>query len=591
MNGTDQEDYSGDVMRDAGAGESKNVFTQIGTGEIGGKAQGLVRLEGILRNQLNRDKLRGIEVDIPWFRVIGTDWFDAFMEQNRLYNIALSDTRDRHMVNAFQKGVLPAELMDDLKKLISEVHVPLAVRSSSRLEDALDEPFAGVYGTKMVPNNQFSPETRLRALAEAVKFVYASTFTQNAKSYRRALGRSDKEEKMAVMIQEVVGMRHGDRFYPNISGVARSYNFYALGHATPQDGLVCLALGLGKTIVDGGRSWHYCPVCPKAKPPFGSIKEMLNETQTEYWCVNMGKPPLSDPTQETEYLFEGNLGHAEEDGVLHELASTCDPQSERLTMGIGRRGPRVLDFAPLLELGDIPFNEVVREVMTVCEDEYHGPVEIEFAANFGRAGTERAKFGFLQVRPMFVSEDHVDVAEHELNGSNVFVASRNVLGNGQSDVIKDVVYVRRDRFDAKDSWLVAGELDAMNRILLEAERPYLLVVLGRLGSSDPWLGVPVKWGQVSGARVVVEAFSDEMNVDMSQGSHFFHNVTCLKIFYFSTDKTGEFPVNWQWLEGHEGVHESKYVRHVELGKPLHVKVDGKSGRGVIRFEGPDSVGN
>ena len=252
-------------------------------------------------------------IDIPWFWVIATDWFDRFMEQNRLYDIALSDTRDPHMANAFQKAELPAELTEELKNLIAEVHVPLAVRSSSLLEDALQEPFAGVYATKMVPNNQFSTEARLRTLVESIKFVYASTFTRDAKSYRQAMGRSHRDEKMAVIIQEVVGLRHGDRFYPNVSGVARSYNFYALGHARPENGVVSLALGLGKTIVDGGRTWTYCPSHPKAKPPFGSTKELLNQTQTQFWSVNMGKPPTYDPIQETEYLFEGNLGHAEED--------------------------------------------------------------------------------------------------------------------------------------------------------------------------------------------------------------------------------------------------------------------------------------
>lgn len=591
MNGKEKPYRQDRVSPAATPGGAREPYTFIGTGDIGGKARGLARLERILKDRVDGRDFPGVDVDIPWFWVIGTDWFDVFMEENNLHDIALSDTRDRHMANAFQKADLPAALTDELKKLIAEVHVPLAVRSSSLLEDTLDEPFAGVYETKMVPNNQFSPESRLRALGDAVKFVYASTFSRNAKSYRRALGRSDEEEKMAVLVQEVVGQRHGDRFYPNISGVVRSYNFYALGHARPEDGVVCLAMGLGKTIVDGGRSWNYCPAHPKSKPPFGSMKEMLNETQTEFWAVNMGKPPSYDPTEETEYLVQGNLGHAEADDVLRELASTYDPQSDRLSLGTGTRGPRVLDFAPLLQLGDIPFNELVRRVMTVCEDEYHGPVEIEFAANFSRGREKNARFGFLQVRPMFVSDEQIEIEEREMTRESVLVASRQVLGNGQSDEIKDVVYVRPDRFNAKDSWLIAAELDAMNRILLDADRPYLLIVFGRLGSSDPWLGIPVKWGQVSGARVIVEASSAELNVDMSQGSHFFHNVTCLKVLYFSADKTGEFEFDWQWLETRKELHESKYVRHVGLDQPLHVKVDGKSGRGVIRVEGTDQVGD
>jgi hypothetical protein len=589
VNNKDGSYPQGEVKAAGGIAPSGKFFTQLGTGEIGGKARGLVLLGDILRNRFDRGVFSGIEVDIPWFWVISTDHFDRFMEKNRLYAVALSETKDQHMANAFQRAKLPAELMDELKKLISEVHVPLAVRSSSLLEDALKEPFAGVYDTKMVPNNQFSTEARLRTLVEAIKFVYASTFSRDAKSYRQAMGRSHEEEKMAVMIQEVVGLRHGDRFYPNVSGVARSCNFYSLGYTQPEHGVVSLALGLGKTIVDGGRTWTYCPAYPKVKPPYGSTKELLAQTQTQFWAVNMGKPPAYEPIQETEYLLEGNLRHAEEDGVLAKVASTYDPDTDRLTPGTARPGARVLDFVPLLEIIDVPLNDLVRNLLTICEDELGNHVEIEFAADFGQGAASDARFGLLQVRPMFISDDRIEVMEQELCGENVVVASEQVLGNGQLDSVKDIVYVKPDAFSAKDSWLIAAELDEMNRRLLDEGRPYALVVLGRLGTSDPWLGIPVRWGQVSGAKVVVEAFSPEMSVDMSQGSHFFHNVTCLRILYFSADKTGQYPVNWEWLDRQKEVRDSKYVRHVTLNGSLHVKVDGKSGRGVICYERADPV--
>lgn len=574
----------GDTGLDPASPRPRGVFTQIGGGAIGGKAQGLARFETVLRDRLKRETFPSFTVEIPWFWVVASDWFDSFMQRNDLYDIALSDTRDVHMANAFQRAELPAELVEELRPLIAEVKLPLAVRSSSLLEDAMEEPFAGVYSTKMVPNNQFSPEARLRTLVEAIKFVYASTFSRNAKSYRRAMGRSNRDEKMAVMIQEVVGLRHGNRFYPNVSGVARSYNFYALGHARPEDGVVSLALGLGKTIVDGGRTWTYCPAYPRAKPPFGSTKELLTQTQTQFWSVNMGKPPTYDPIQETEYLFEGNLRDAEEDGVLREVASTYDSQSDRIVLGTGPPGPRVLNFAPLLELDDIPLNDLVRALLSISEEAMGSAVEVEFALSLGDGGRRSARFGFLQVRPMFVSEDQVEVREHELRGDQVLVASEQVLGNGRLDTIQDVVYVKPDVFSAKDTWIIAAELDEMNRRLLESNRPYLLVVMGRLGTSDPWLGIPVKWGQVSGAKVVVEAASSAMNVDMSQGSHFFHNVTCLRILYFSADKTGRYPMKWEWLQRQKGVRELPFVRHVVLDEPLHVKVDGKSGRGVIFHE-------
>jgi hypothetical protein len=569
---------------------SRKSFARIGTGCLGGKAQGLAHLEIILAESYDAGAFAEFEVDIPWFWAISTEWFDLFMEENRLYDIALSDTKDRHMASAFQRAELPEELIAQLREVIADVHAPLAVRSSSLLEDAMQEPFAGVYDTKLVPNNQFSSNARLKILVEAIKFVYASTFSSDAKSYRRAVGREDMEEKMAIMIQEVVGMRHGDRFYPNVSGVARSYNFYAMGHAQPENSVNSLALGLGKTIVEGGSSWTYCPVFPQAKPPYASNEDMLKQTQTEFWCINMGKPPGYAPMQETEYLLQGNLAHAEEDDVLKEIASTYNPQSDRLTTGIGSKGPRVLNFAPILDIKDIPLNDLVKHLLDICEKALGNAVEIEYAVNFN-SKRGKTRFGFLQVRPMFVSDDKVEVQEHELLEDRAIVASEQVLGNGQLDNILDVVFIKRDVFSAKNTWLIAAELDEMNRWLLERERPYLLVVVGRLGTCDPWLGIPVKWGQVSGAKVIVEASSQGMNVDMSQGSHFFHNVACLRVLYFSADKTGKYPLRWDWLESHKNARESLYVRHIELQTPLHVKVDGKNCRGVVWHERADAVGD
>ncbi len=563
------------------AEHSTGSTLKIGKGEIGGKAHGLIHIERFLADSFDQSVYPKFKIEIPWFWLIATDWFDLFMERNNLYNIALSDTKDRHKVNSFLSAELPRELVCELRKRIDGIHAPLAVRSSSLLEDAINEPFAGVYDTKMIPNNQFSSESRLRTLCEAIKFVYASTFSRNAKSYRQGMGRSHREEKMAVMIQEVMGLRHGDRFYPNISGVARSYNYYSFGKARPENGVVSLALGLGKTIVSGGRAWTYCPAYPRAKPPFGSVKELLKETQIQFWAVNMGKIPAFDPLQETEYLFEGNLGHAEEDGVLREIASTFDPQSDRINIGIGTRGPRVLDFAPLLELDDIPLNDLLVDLLKTCENALGKPVEIEFAVNIPRNGHEKIRFGFLQIRPMFLSDDQVEIKEEELTGDRVLIASKQVLGNGQLDTIKDIVYVKPDVFSAKDSWLVAAELDEINRTLIEVERPYLLVVIGRLGTSDPWLGIPVEWGQVSGCKAVIEASTSGMNVDMSQGSHFFHNVACLRILYFSMDSTGQYPINWEWLKNQKEVNNLRFVRHVALDKPLRIKVDGNTSWGVI----------
>jgi len=563
------------------------VFNRIGGGEIGGKAQGLVHIKDILDSHFGAKAFSKFTVGIPHLTVITTEMFDRFMEINRLYDLALSDTIDNHIANAFQKAELPEELVEKLRDLLATIDTPLAIRSSSLLEDAMKQPFAGVYATKMLPNNQFSDDARLRTLIEAVKFVYASTFFRNAKLYLKAAGRSHEEEKMAVIIQEIVGIRHGNRFYPSISGVARSYNFYSLGYAKPENGVVSLALGLGKTIVDGGRSWTYCPAYPKVDPPFSSTKDLMTQSQTDFWTVNMGKPPSYDPIRETEYLCKGNLKDADNDGVLKHLASTYDPQSDRITMGVGASGPRVLNFSPLLQLDDIPLNELLKELLKTCEEAYGSPVEIEFAVNPGLEQSSPWRFGFLQVRPMFVSKDIVEVGEKELHDNNVLLATEQVLGNGMLESIKDVVYVKPDVFSSKDTGLIAAELDDLNRRLVEDSKPYLLIVIGRLGTSDPWLGIPVQWGQVAGAKSIVETSVDQMNVDMSQGSHFFHNVTSFHVLYFSTRKTGEFSVNWEWLNNQEAVRDCQFVRHVALDKPLTIRVDGKSKRGVISYERPD----
>lgn len=561
--------------------DSEEDFTRIGPGEIGGKAQGLAAIKSILESHFGPDSFPGFTVSIPRLTVISTTMFERFMERNNLYEKAYSDARDDHIAYAFQKAELPAELVGDLRALVNQVHTPLAIRSSSLLEDAMHEPFAGVYGTKMVPNNQHVADNRFHVLVEAVKFVYASTFFRNAKNYLMATGRRIEEEKMAVIIQEVVGLRHANRFYPHISGVARSYNFYATGHARPEDGVACLALGLGKTIVDGGLAWPYSPAFPSANPPYGTLRELMKQTQTDFWTVNMGKPPAYDPIRETEYLCQGDLVHAEKDKVLKYLASTYNQGSDKITLGTGSEGPRLLNFAPILQMNDIPLNKLVKALLKVCEETFKSPVEIEFAVTLDKERGLPARFGFLQVRPMFVSDAKVDVHASDLESARALAASESVLGNGVVDTLHDVIYVKPETFSAKDTSLIGEELDQLNRHLLDEGRHYLLIVFGRLGSADSWLGIPVEWGQVAGARVIVEASLPQMNVDLSQGSHFFHNVTSLQVCYFSMDKTGKYPIRWDWLEKQETVEETRFVKHVQLASPLLIKVDGRNGRGVI----------
>lgn len=565
----DDSDYRLISMR---RGSGRNDPLREGREEIGGKAQGLLAMRHAIAGAGSHFK-----VGIPRMTVLGTSVFEAFMLRNQLWDVALSDLPDDRIAHAFQEADLPFEVLGDLRSLSNRWTVPLAVRSSGWFEDATRLPFAGVYQTKMIPNNWLDADTRFQKLVEAIKFVWASTFFKIAKDYCTATDMCMGNEKMAVIIQEIVGKRYRDRFYPELSGVARSFNYYPVKPAQPEDGVVSLALGMGKTIVDGEKMWVYSPAYPERPPPFKSPQELLDETQNEFWVVHMGEPPVYNPIKETEYLRKLNLTAAEQDGTLHHLASTYDLETGRLSIGTGVRGPRVLNFAPLLSMNEIPLNRLISEILVRCEQTMGCPVEIEFAATF-----DPHRFGFLQVRPMVVPTGDLQVTDADLVDINTVLASETVLGNGIVEGIEDIVYVIPQRFNLKDTRQIAEELEKHNHRLLAEKRPYVLIVFGRLGTLDPWLGIPVTWGQICGARVVVEATQENVRVELSQGSHYFHNIINLGVIYFGMPFSSPYRVDWDRLKSQPLVEEYQYTRHVRLPAPLYVKVDGRSGRGIIR---------
>jgi hypothetical protein len=443
------------------------------------------------------------------------------------------------------------------------------------------EPFASVYGTKMIPCNQPDPETRFRRLTEAIKFVYASTFFSDARSYMKSTHHTTSDEKMAVIIQEVVGTRFGDRYYPHISGVARSHNYYPFGHAKPEEGVVDLALGLGKTIVDDGCAWSYSPEYPQADPPYNSIGDLLKQTQTSLWAINMGKPPAYDPINEIEYMVKADLGDAEYDGTLRHLVSTFRPENERIVMGAQDRGPRIVNFAPILKAGVLPLNDLVKLLLKTCEGTLGTPVEIEFAVTLGRERPGPARLGFLQLRPMVTSGESVDVGPDDLVGDEVIVASEMVMGSGCVDTIHDVVFVKPEAFEVDHTVEIAEEIDGINRGLVEVKQPYLLIGFGRWGTSDPQGGIPVKFGQIAGAKIIVEVTLPDLDFSLSQGSHFFHNLTSFRIIYFSVRHSADYKIGWDRLNRQALVAETEHVKHVRFDSPLVVKADGRTGRGVI----------
>lgn len=560
--------------------ESDEHFTVLGGGALGGKASGLAAARKMIQQTFAADDFPNVELGIPRLLVLQTDLFDQFVTQNNLPGVIGPDWPDDRIAHAFIRADMPALILGDLRSLIRRMDRPLAVRSSSLLEDALHHPFAGVYVTKMIPNNQSSIDARFKALIEAIKYVWASAYFRGARNYLRAIGRTIADEKMAVIIQEVVGERFGDRFYPVISGVARTHNFYPTGHAQPRDGVVNLALGLGKTIVDGGVTWSYSPRYPRHRPPVGSDRDLLANTQRQFWAVNMAAVAY-DPVNEIEHLAHCSLDDAEWDDVLRFTASTYDPAGDRLRLGTALPGPRVLTFGPILELDEIPLNPIIERLLESCRDALESDVEIEFALTLDRQRGLPARFGLLQVRPMMVAQDCVEIDDADLNDARALLASDSVLGNGAFDTIQDVVYVRPDAFDAKHTAAIAREIESINVRLVDEERPYVLIGFGRWGSSDPWLGIPVEWPQVCGARVIVEATLPDMNVDASQGSHFFHNMISFRVLYFTVRHDGAYAPDWDWLERQPAESETQFIRYLRLAAPLHVRVDGRTGRGVV----------
>ena len=551
---------------------------RIGEGALGGKAQGLLRAHRVLAGRAAAPAGAGLAVDVPALVVLASGFFDAFVERNGLSALATSGANDREIAAAFHRGAVPAELVGDLRAVAEEVRAPLAVRSSSVLEDALGQPFAGVYGTKFVPGDQPGAEERFRSLLDAVKFVWASTCFARARSYLQAVGRDEPHDRMAVLVQEVVGRRHDGRYYPEISGVARSYNFYPVGTARPEDGVLDLALGLGKTIVDGGRCWTVSPAQPRVGPPFASARDLVEATQTEFWAIRVGARPPYDPMSEVEFLVRAGLAEAESDGALSRTASTFDPGSERLWPGLGRAGPRVLDFAPVLVHDELPLADTVRGLLEDCAGALGAPVEIEFAVSLPPRAP--ARFGLLQVRPLLVSSAVIEVPESALAAPGTLVVSRAGMGNGRR-LLEDVVYVDPARFEARATPAIALELERLNRALAAARRPYLLIGFGRWGSADPWLGIPVRWDQISGARAIVEATIPGMSPEPSQGSHFFHNLSSFDALYLTVAPGEHRGVDWEYFAAQACVDETEHVRHVRCARPVRVEVDGRSRRGGV----------
>lgn len=557
-------------------------FLRIGGGSLGGKARGLAFIRHLLHNNRMVRRFAGVQVAVPPSVVLATDVFDQFLAENNLLDFAIHSTDDADILQQFVAAPLPADVRESLLAFLSEVHYPLAVRSSSLLEDSQYQPFTGVYETFMLANQDPDLLIRLEQLMEAIKRVYASMFSQHAKGYVRATPYRLEEEKMAVIVQRVVGTIHGRRFYPDFSGVVRSHNFYPVAPMSYGDGIAAVALGLGRTVVDGGKCLTFCPRYPRNLVQFSSVEDILANSQREFWALeleHMERPrnPVAD-LREVQF----GLDAAETDGTLHNLGSTYSADNHVIYDGLSRPGTRIVSFAPVLKHGVFPLAPILERLTKIGEEAFGRPVEIEFAVRLPHLPDEPAEFGFLQIRPLVLSREGEELRMEDVNPERLICQSSKVLGNGRIQDLRDIVVVDFNRFERSRSQEVAEGVALLNAKLGVDGAPYLLIGVGRWGSNDPWLGIPVEWDEISGARVIVEAGFRDFRVTPSQGSHFFQNLTAFQVGYFTANPdAGEGFVDWEWLSAQPAVEEQSCVRHLHFESPLAVVMNGRTSRGMI----------
>lgn len=555
-------------------------FARIGEGSLGGKGRGLAFIDNIIKNHPELNKYENMPVMIPKTVVLCTDIFDEFMDSNDLYPLALSEASDEDILNAFIKAHLPEKLAEDCRVLMKTVPGPLAIRSSSLLEDAHYQPFAGIYSTYMIPPLD-DMEARLEMLGDAIKSVYASVFYKDSKAYMTATSNVIDQEKMAVIIQEVVGQAHETRFYPSISGVARSINYYPVDDQKAEDGIVNMALGLGKYIVDGGQNLRVDPYQPKKIMQLSEMEMALRETQTRFLALDLSKTQLDFKTDDGFNLLNLSVRQADKDGVLKWISSTFDSYDQVIRDGY-YEGPsrKIISFCGILQYDVLPMPEILQQVLRHGSEAMQRPVEIEFAANVNDDKT--GEFYLLQIRPMVDNKMNLDEDLDELNDEDMILRSESAIGHGVMPDIYDVVYVKTDGYSASKNPVIAEQIEKINDKMLAEGREYVLVGPGRWGSSDSWLGVPVKWPAISGARVIVECGLTDYRIDPSQGTHFFQNLTSLGVAYFTINPyKGDGLFDEAWLNAQPAVEETEYVRHVRLEKPCTAKVDGMKKKGVV----------
>jgi hypothetical protein len=558
--------------------DAEETFTRLGGGSLGGKGRGLAFLFALFAQKRIDIMLPNCRTRIPDTLVIGTEMFDRFMEENNVIATLGTDMPDEDIKSIFLKCRIPGDLCQSLSKYLEHLREPLAVRSSSLLEDSQNQPFAGIYSTYMLPNNSQDDDIRLQQLCDAIRLVYASVFFKSARAYIQSTVHTSEEEKMAIVLQKMVGNVYGERFYPVLSGVAQSYNFYPVEPLKREDGIVSVALGLGNIVVDGGKVLSVSPNHPDNVLGFSTPEQVMQNSQNQFFVLDMGKGSQDLKLGEHTTLLSLPISDAEPDGTLDYVASTYDINDSRLMDGAAGHGPKLITFAGVLKYNMLPMLNVIKPLLDIGARGMGGHVEMEFALMFDTSGNP--EFYVVQIRPLTSLKERIRVTIDQSAIDEALVFSDRAMGNGNLEGIRDVVFISPERFDNTQTVEIAGEVDAVNATLKGV--PYLLIGPGRWGTRDRFLGIPVTWDNISYARAMIEIELDDFRIDPSQGTHFFHNITSLGIMYFSVHHGGKRNIiKWDWLDNASPEFQGKYVTHVRLPYELTIKVDGRTGSGII----------
>jgi len=562
--------------------DSNRYIIRIGEGSFGGKGRGLAFLSHFVENIDFKKILPDLDIRIPSTAILGADEFTDFIQRNNLYRKIYIEQKYDSVRELFLKSSFTERIKNQLRKYVEVINEPLAVRSSGLFEDSLLQPFAGVYETFMLPNNHPDIEVRFQQLVTAIKMVYASIFSPSARAYFEAVNYKIEEEKMAIIIQKVVGEKAHNRFYPHISGIAQSYNYYPFSYMKPQDGFAVLGVGLGKYVVGGEKAWRFCPKYPNLE--LNSIQDQIKDSQTYFYALNLESEEFDiNNCHEDSFIQKLSVKEAEEDGNLKLCASVYDYSYDRIINNLNKRGPRIINFANILKYDYIPLAKSLELLLKYFKEAMGAPVEIEFAVDLNT--DKKPTLYLLQIKPLIRIENHVKINFDDVDSSKVILASEKGMGNGKIEYIKDVIFMNPDKFSRTKTEEMAKEVAQLNKQMEEDGKEYLLIGPGRWGTRDKFTGIPVLWSQISYAKVIVEMGLEDFPLDASLGSHFFHNVTSMNVGYFSVhhNKTNEF-VNFDTLKEQNIIHQTEYFTHVEFKQELQILMDGKKQKAMISWK-------